>query len=59
MGNRLKSESDQKRNRRQFYIKKPFTKESDQKKVHKKIEIAFNFISEIPLKFIWIKKNYS
>ena len=59
MGYRFKSESDQKRNRSQFYIVKPLKKRVEPKKVHQKIEIAFNFIWEITLKCIRTKKNYS
>ena len=33
-----------------IYMRNPFKNESYQKKVHQKIEIAFNFIREIPLK---------
>ena len=44
----------------QFYKRNPFKNESDQKKkVHQKIEIAFKFTKEIPLKFIRTKKKLS
>ena len=35
----------------------PFKNESDQKKVHQKIELTFSFTKEIPLKIIRNKKN--
>ena len=36
---------------------KSFITEQDQKKNHQKIEIAFNFITEILLKINWTKKK--
>ena len=38
-------------------MRNPYKFFSDQKKIHQKIEIAFNFIWEFPLKFIQTKKK--
>ena len=40
-----------------FKYEIPLKKKSDQKKVQQKIEIAFNFMKDIPLKFTWSKKK--
>ena len=40
MGNRFKSEPDQKRNHLQFYIRNPFKNNTDKKKIHQTIEIT-------------------
>ena len=58
IGNRFNRELDQKWTiRLQFYIRNPFKNESDQKKVHQKIELIFILQKQIPLKIIRNKRK--